>query len=49
LAAPAILLDELEQYLLDPEAEEPSLDVKVFSWWQAKESKWPALAKMVKQ
>jgi hypothetical protein len=32
---------------LDPE--EPSLDVKVLSWWQAKESKWPALAKMAKQ
>ena len=41
------LLDELEQYLLDPE--EPPLDVKVLSWWQAKESKWPALAKMAMQ
>jgi hypothetical protein len=46
-AAPAPLLDELEQYLAD--TEESSLDVKVLSWWQAKESKWPALAKMVKQ
>ena len=41
-AAPAILLDQLEQYLLD--MEDPSLDVKVLSWWQAKENKWPALA-----
>ena len=40
-------LDELEQYLADPE--EPELDVKVLAWWQAKESKWPNLAKMVKQ
>jgi hypothetical protein len=45
--APAPLLDELEQYLADPE--EPSLDVKVLAWLKAKESKWPALAKMVKQ
>ena len=40
-------LDELEQYLADPE--EPDIDVKVLAWWQAKESKWPMLAKMVKQ
>ena len=40
-------LYELEQYLADPE--EPELDVKVLAWWQAKESKWPNLAKMVKQ
>ena len=40
-------VDELEQYLADPE--EPELDVKVLAWWQAKESKWPNLAKMVKQ
>ena len=40
-------LDELEQYLAD--TEEPELDVKVLAWWQAKESKWPNLAKMVKQ
>jgi hypothetical protein len=46
-APPATLLDELEQYLADPE--EPSIDVKVLAWWKAKESKWPALAKMVKQ
>ena len=32
---------------MDPE--EPPLDVKVLSWWQAKERKWPALAKMAKQ
>ena len=30
-------VDELERYLLD--LEEPSLDVKVLSWWQAKENK----------
>ena len=40
-------LDELEEYLAEPE--EQDLDVKVLAWWQAKESKWPALAKMVKQ
>ena len=40
-------LDELEQYLEDPE--EPELDVKVLQWWAAKESKWPNLAKMAKQ
>ena len=40
-------MDELEEYLIDPE--EPEMDVIVLSWWQAKESKWPALAKMVKQ
>eukprot|EP00966_Prymnesium_polylepis_P170657 3945023-Prymnesium_polylepis.1 len=40
-------LDELEQYLEDPE--EPEVDVKVLAWWAAKKSKWPNLAKMVKQ
>ena len=40
-------LDELEQYLADPE--EPDIEVDVLAWWKAKESKWPALAKMVKQ
>ena len=40
-------LDELEQYLADPE--KPPLGVKVLAWWKAKESKWPSLAKMVKQ
>ena len=40
-------LDELEQYLADPE--EPPVDVKVLSWWAAKEVIWPNLAKMVKQ
>ena len=40
-------LDELEQYLADPE--DPDIEVKVLAWWKAKESKWPALAKMVKQ
>ena len=42
-----VVLDELEQYLADPE--EPELDVKVLKWWEAKESKWPNLCKMVKQ
>ena len=28
---------------------ETDLEIKVLVWWQAKESKWPALAKMVKQ
>ena len=46
-AAKASELDELEQYLADPE--EPPIDVKVLSWWAAKEAKWPNLAKMVKQ
>lgn len=40
-------LDELEQYLADPE--DPELNIKVLAWWAAKESKWPNLAKMVKQ
>lgn len=39
--------DELEQYLLD--LEEPDIDVNVLAWWKVKESKWPALTKMVKQ
>ena len=29
--------------------EVPSVDDDVLKWWKAKESKWPALAKMVKQ
>ena len=40
-------IDELEEYLSEPA--EMNVDVKVLVWWQAKESKWPALAKMVKQ
>ena len=36
---------KLEQYLAD--TEEPSLDVKLLAWWQAKESKWLSLANMV--
>ena len=40
-------LDELEQYLADPE--EPDIEVDVLAWWKAKETTWPALAKMVKQ
>ena len=40
-------LDKLAQYLAD--SEEVEVDVKVLAWWKAKESKWPALAKMVKQ
>ena len=31
----------------DPE--EPDTEVDVLAWWKAKEPKWPALAKMVKQ
>ena len=38
---------QLEQYLADPE--EPDIDIKVLAWWKDKESKWPMLAKMVKQ
>ena len=44
VAAP---LDELEQYLADPE--EPTVDIKLLSWWAARESRWPNLAKMAKQ
>ena len=39
--------DELDQYLDEPE--ETDLEVDVLKWWKKKESKWPALAKMVKQ
>jgi hypothetical protein len=46
-AAPAAVRDELDQYLEEPV--ETDLDVDVLAWWKAKESKWPALAKMVKQ
>ena len=45
--APTPEIDELEQYLADPE--EPDTEVDVLAWWKAKETKWPALAKMVKQ
>ena len=38
---------KLDEYLKEPE--EPDLDLKVLGWWKLKESKWPALAKMVKQ
>ena len=31
------------------EAWAAAVEIKVLAWWQAKESKWPALAKMVKQ
>ena len=31
----------------DPET--PDIEVDVLAWWKAKESKWPALAKIVKQ
>ena len=44
---PKPVLDELEEYLAEPE--ETDLDMKVLKWWEAKEPKWPALAKMVKQ
>lgn len=40
-------LDELEQYLTDPE--KPDLDMNLLSWWCTKEKKWPNLTKMVKQ
>lgn len=40
-------IDELEQYLAEPE--ESDLNLKVLDWWKLKESKWPTLAKMVKQ
>ena len=47
-AAPkAPACDELEEYLKEPE--ETDLELKVLDWWKVKESKWPALAKMVKQ
>ena len=39
--------DELEEYLAEPEEED--LDMKVLAWWQAREGRWPNLAKMVKQ
>ena len=45
--APKPEQDALEEYLLEPE--ETDLDLNVLVWWQAKETKWPALAKMVKQ
>ena len=48
VATPTVpVLDELEQYFTDPE--EPDLDDDVLKWWRAKESRWPALTKMVKQ
>ena len=40
-------LDELEEYLA--EDEETDFEIKVLAWWKAKETKWPNLAKMVKQ
>ena len=42
-----IEVDQLEQYLNGPE--EDDFDIDVLAWWKAKETKWPALAKMVKQ
>ena len=36
-----------QEYLADPE--EPDTEVDVLAWWKAKETKWLALAKMVKQ
>ena len=35
------------EYLAEPE--ETDLEMKLLAWWQAKESKWLAHAKMVKQ
>ena len=48
-AAPAVAVvrDELEQYLED--ADVPGCDIDILKWWRAREEKWPALAKMVKQ
>ena len=37
----------IQEYLADPE--EPDTEVDVLAWWKAKETKCPALAKMVKQ
>ena len=42
-----VVRDELEEYL-DCE-EEFDLETPVLKWWQVKETKWPNLAKMVKQ
>ena len=39
--------DELEQYLED--ADVPGCYEDILKWWRAREAKWPALAKMVKQ
>ena len=39
--------DEFEEYLTEPEETDLELDLLV--WWRAKETKWPALTKMVKQ
>ena len=39
--------DELEAYLA--EADEEDFDINSLTWWHAKETKWPNLAKMVKQ
>jgi hypothetical protein len=42
-----VVRDELEQYLED--ADVPGCDEDILKWWRAREAKWPALAKMVKQ
>lgn len=49
-AAPAVVVvvrDELYQYLEDTDV--PNCDEDILKWWRAREAKWPALAKMVKQ
>ena len=43
----AVVRDELEQYLEDTDV--PGCDKDILKWWRAREAKWPALAKMVKQ
>ena len=46
--APApVKLDELEEYLADEEVFD--INTSVLAWWHSKETKWPNLAKMVKQ
>ena len=42
-----VVRDELDQYLEDTDV--PNCDEDILKWWHAREAKWPALAKMVKQ
>ncbi|KAL1527815.1 hypothetical protein AB1Y20_009198 [Prymnesium parvum] len=39
-------VDELEEYLAEPQED---TEINVLAWWQARETRWPCLAKMVKQ
>ena len=43
----AVVRDELDEYLEDTDV--PDCDIDILKWWRAREEKWPALAKMVKQ